>query len=191
MAKYGAKYIRWAPFANTNPEPDDGVPNYGAAVSLSKLVKVTDNPTFTEGKFFADNELAEYTSEFSELGVDIEISDMANDNAAVIFGATSEESTGLDYTVNDTAPYGGLGFVSQKQVDGVKSFVGIFYPKLKATPQGEEYDTKGDSINYSAAKVKFIGKACNSGLWKRISPPHSTFAAAKTWLDGQFTAQGT
>ena len=50
MAKYGAKYLRFAPFADTTPEPDAALPNYGAPIDVGGLVKVTDAPAFNEGK---------------------------------------------------------------------------------------------------------------------------------------------
>ena len=37
MAKYGAKYLRFAPFADTTPEPDGGTcRTYGAPIECSE-----------------------------------------------------------------------------------------------------------------------------------------------------------
>ena len=39
MAKYGAKYLRWAPFAETEPDADAAAfPKYGDPISLGSLV---------------------------------------------------------------------------------------------------------------------------------------------------------
>lgn len=51
MAKYGAKYLRWAPFAETEPDADAAAfPKYGDPISLGSLVKVTDSPASTKRK---------------------------------------------------------------------------------------------------------------------------------------------
>lgn len=180
--------MRWAPFAETNPEPDNSLPNYGTALSMAKLVKVTDAPTYAEAKQYGDDELAEYVSEFTENPVDVETTDLSNDTAAAIYGAKIDEtSKELSFDAEDNAPYGGFGFISLKMVEGKKSFVGIFYPKLKAQPQGEEFNTKGDSITFATAKMHFVGSPAKNGVWKVISEDFSTLDAAKTWVDGKLS----
>ena len=45
MAKYGAKYLQWAPFYTSDPDKDTAAfPKYGTPLNLGSLVKVTDNP---------------------------------------------------------------------------------------------------------------------------------------------------
>ena len=84
MAKYGAKYLRWAPFAETTPDADAAsFPKYGDPISLGALVKVTDSPSFNEAKAFGDNALEEHVNEFKECGVAVEVTELANSPAAV------------------------------------------------------------------------------------------------------------
>ena len=85
MAKYGAKYIRWAPFAETTPETDGELPDYGTPVSIGELIKVTDAPTFNEAKLYGDNALQIYVNEYKECSVDVEVTDISNANAAAIY----------------------------------------------------------------------------------------------------------
>ncbi|MEA5151597.1 MAG: major tail protein [Oscillospiraceae bacterium] len=184
MAKYGARYIKFGAIAS---EADGALPTYETAIGLEKLVKVTDSPTYAEGKLYADDGLCEYASEFTENSIDVEISELSNAIAKAIYGATEGADTNLVFGADDTAPYGGFGFISLKSVDNVKSFVGVFYPKVKAQPQSEEFSTKGDSIAFTTGKIKFSGTAAKNGAWKIVSPVQTTLAAAKTWLDGMFT----
>lgn len=177
MAKYGAKYIRWA------PKTEGG---YGSAIALGKLIKVTDAPKFAEGKLYADNTLAEYAAEFVEADIDVEVSDVPTAAAAAIFGATTDEQGNVHYGSEDSAPNGGLGFVSCKVVDGTKSFVGVFYPVVKGVLDGDEYQTKGDSITFSTGKLKLKASAENtSSDWKVESKALQTEEAAKAWVDAQ------
>ena len=149
MAKYGAKYLQWAPFAAENPDAlETAFPKYGDPISLGALVSVTDTPTFNEAKMYGDNALKEHVNEFKECGVAVELTDLANSVASAVLGATISEETenDLEFSAEDNAPYGGLAFYINKMVDGVKSYHGIYYPKLIASMQGTAYTSKGDSI---------------------------------------------
>ncbi len=190
MAKYGARYIRFAPFAATNPEPDNAYPNYGQAVSISKLVKVSDNPDLQEAKHFADDEMDEYAADADGADVDLEISDLSNDNAHIILGAEQDESGDIAFG-DDTAPYGGLGFVCCKQVNNAKQYHGIVYPKVKAAMQGEGDETKGDQINFQNGKLKFRATKAKIGKWKRISAAKNTPELAKAWVDQKLGASAS
>lgn len=190
MASKGCKYIQWAPFAATNPEPDAALPNYGTPVNLGALSKVTDTPAFNEAKSYGDNALAEYASEFKECPIDIEVTELTNAVASGIFGGTidTENASDLKFGASDVAPYGGLAYIVCKQVNNVNKYQGIYYPKVKAAMQGEEYTTKGDSITLTGGKIKFTSSACNSGDWKIKSADLDTEAAAKTWVDAKIKA---
>ena len=188
MAKYGAKYIKWAPTATT---PDDALPTYGTAESLSKLVKVTETPNFSEGKQFGDNELCEYAKEFVDADLAIEVTDQTPAGAAALYGAAVDSGTSgtgnVTYKSTDTQPYGGLAFYACKMVNGVKKYVGHFFPLVKASLSEEDFETKGDSITFVNSKINFKALACNSGAWHITSAELTTEAAAKTWVDGRFS----
>lgn len=192
MASYGAKYIKWAPFADTDPESGNGYPKYGKALVLSKLVKVTDNPTYAEGKLYADDELAEHASDFVENNIDIEVTEISNEMAKAIFGAAiDEESEDLEFGSNDAAPYGGLAFTTSKMINGKKRYQGIYYPKNKSAMQGEEYNTKGESITFGTGKMKLKGTIAKNNKWKVKSKLLETEAEAKAWVDKKLPDAGT
>ena len=186
MAKYGAKYLQWAPFAAENPDAlETAFPKYGDPISLGALVSVTDTPTFNEAKMYGDNALKEHVNEFKECGVAVELTDLANSVASAVLGATISEETenDLEFSAEDNAPYGGLAFYINKMVDGVKSYHGIYYPKLKASMQGTAYTTKGDSITLSGGSLNFTAAAPMNGKWKVESDDFPTEAGAKAWVD--------
>ena len=114
MARYGAKYIRWAPFAEQNPEPAGAFPSYGTAIGLAEMQKVSDNPNFAEGTQYGDDGLQEYMNEFRDADVDIEVTDLPVDIEKPVLGVTHTAKTGSIVCVNvaDNPPYGGVGFVS-------------------------------------------------------------------------------
>lgn len=191
MASYGAKYIKWAPFADTDPDESTAAfPKYGTPLSLGALQKVTDSPTFNEGKIYGDDVLDEYASEFKECSVDVEITELTNETASGVTGAEidSDEEGDLHFNVGDTAPYGGKAFYIKKLVKGKAKYQGIYYPKVKATMQGEEFTTKGESITLTGGKLKFLASACAKGDWKVKSALMDTEEAAKAWVDGKIKA---
>lgn len=186
--KYGAKMLQWAPFAESNPEPADALPNYGSAVNLGALNRVSDSPAYNEAKGYGDNALKVHVNEFKECPVDVEVTELSNENAAAVFGAllASGEAGDLHFGSEDNAPYGGLAFYISKMLDGGKKvYQGIFYPKLKAAMQGEEYATKGDSITLTTSKIHFLAAAANSGDWKILSKDFTTESEAAAWVNGK------
>lgn len=190
MAKYGAKYLRWAPFASTDPEPENALPNYGSPISMGALVKVTDAPAFNEGKLYGDNALAEYVNEFKECPVDVELTELSNAVAAGMLGATLTAGDGaeLQFAAGDNAPYGCLGFYISKKVNNINKFQGVFYPKAKAAMQGDEYATQGDGVTLTGGKLKLTASPAKNGQWKLMSDDLDSEDEAKTWVDGKVKA---
>lgn len=188
MATYGAKYIK---FASLKTEPDDAIPTYENAVQIAELQKLTDNPTYSEGKQYGDDRLVEYVSEFNEADVDVEVTDLDNQMQSTIFGATlSGENVNeeLAFGGSDIAPYGGLGAVICRMRHNVRTYQGILYTKVKATMQGEEFTTKGDSITLSGGKLKFKATEPKYGKWKIKSAMFPTLEAAQSWVDAKLPA---
>lgn len=184
MATYGAKYIRFAPMAT---EPADALPTYAGAIGLAELQKVSDNPNYIEAKQPGDDRTVEYMREFVDADIDVETTDLDNDIQHAVFGARlsgdKEGEKDLIFGVDDSAPYGGLGFVVCRIRKNVKSYQGVLYTKVKAAMQGEEYSTKGDSITLTGGKLKFKGLAPECGDWKIKSPHYATAAEAIAWID--------
>ena len=191
--QYGAKMLQWAPFAESDPEPAGALPKYGTPMNLGALNKVTDSPTFNETKGYGDNALKVHVVEFKEAGIDVEVNELANAAASALFGATleAEEGQDLHFGAEDNPPYGGLAFYINKMLEGnVKVYQGLYYPKVKASVQGAEYSTKGESITLTNSKIHFLASACNSGDWQIKSKDFTTEAEAVSWVNEKIKAAG-
>lgn len=188
MARYGARYIKWGKFADDQTSAANGFPSYEAAIALAELQKVTDQPNFNEASQYGDDGLQEYVNEFKDADVDIEITDLPVDVEKPVLGVTRTAKSGdlVCLTGDDNPPYGGLGFVSCIIRKNVRQFQAILYPKMKATMQGEEYSTKGDSLTLSGGKLKFKAAAIDSGVWKAKSKYLATEQEAKALVDALF-----
>lgn len=191
---YGAKYIKWAPFAAENPEPAGKLPSYGTAVSLGPLNKVSDTPAFNEGKGYGDNALQVYVNKFKETVLAVETTEVPREAMSAVSGTTIEtgEHKNMRFRDADKAPYGGLGFFVNLLLTGNRDVCkGVFYPKVKAMLQGVEYNTNGENITLSTSKLQFTGAACASGDWKIESELFDTEEEAQAWVDGMFTGAST
>lgn len=182
---YGAKMLMWAPFAETDSEPAGSLPKYGTARELGELNRVSDTPAFNEAKAYGNNVLGRYVNKFREVPIDVTILDMTNENAAAVTGAAIDATAGnnLKFSVNDNAPYGGLAFYVNELLSGnVNAFKGIYYPKVKASMQGQEYATMGESITLTAKTLRFMGAAAKDGTWKVESEYFTTEDEAAAWV---------
>lgn len=192
--EYGAKYIRWAPFAAENAEPAGKLPTYGTAVGVGSLNKVTENPTFNEAKGYGDNHLVVYLNKFKEAAIGVEVTEIPREVLSSVSGAEIEQGDheNIWFGDNDKPPYGGMGFYVNMILDDKRDVcMGLFYPKVKAMLQGGNYNTNGENITLSTGKLQFTAASCNNGKWRCYSELFDTEAKAAAWVDGMFTGTST
>lgn len=187
MAIYGAKGLTFFPFADSDAdESAETYPKYKAGLSLGPLVAVTDTITNSEARNYGDNELQEYVSEFQEIGIDVEVTEVPLSAAAAVLGASLESGGDLAHGAEDKAPYGGLGFYVNKltREKGVqkKMYQGVFYPKVKANRVGATYNTKGQNISFANGKLHFVGSTAANGKYQVFSKNFDTESEAAAWV---------
>lgn len=187
MSQYGAAYLQWAPFAKDSPEPEDALPIYGDPINLGALKKVTDAPTFSEVTAEGDNITQDSVAEFTGGTVDAEVTEVENAVAAAIYGtAAIGEDGDLVFADSDEPPYGGLAFYVNKVKGTRKFYQGVYYPKVKATPQGTEYTTQAKSgVTLTGGKIRFAWERPKFGKYLYKSKPLNTVAEAKAWVDAK------
>lgn len=178
MAKYGASDPY---FAIIKTEPENGLPTYEGGVKLARLISSSDNPTYSKAELYADNRLAEEVEEFVSASIEVSLDDVELKNKALIYGATLSEQQELEYKGSDTAPYGGYAFYAAKMKSGVKKYVGVFYPKVKASMGGVTHNTKGESITFAPDSVTFSASETEAYTWK-IEKEFTAEEEAKTWI---------
>lgn len=178
MANYGASNPY---FALIDTEPETGLPTYKQGVKIAKLISSADNPTFTTGVLYADDGKAEEVEEFVSASIDVSLDDVSLENKALVFGATIANEKELEHKSTDIAPYGGYAFYVRKMKNNKTRFLGIFYPKVKATQGGVTYNTKGESITFAPDAVTFSASETASYTWK-IEAEFETEALALAWV---------
>ena len=181
MAKMGAFYIQWAPFASTNAEPADALPNYGTPVIIGALQKVSYTVNKSEVSQYGDDVLQEYIGAVKDLVINVEIAQILLSSLAAMHGATG--STDIAFATTDNQPWGGLAFGVHYLISGVHKYQGVYFPKTKCTPVGDDFETKGESVQLAGGKLQFKGAEAKNHVYLVLSELLSTEAACKTWCD--------
>ena len=181
MAQMGLKYLAWAKIKD---EPEKTEPTYDSGKEIGKIVSLNVAIANSEGKLYANDQLAEYASEFSEGDLTAETDNISLEDQAAMLGATYNEEDGYVGGTGDTAPYGGIGGYQVLMVKGEKLFRSWVYPKVKAMQPDLDATTKGDSVSFGTQPIKMKVAATNSGKWI-YQKDFKTEEEAKTFVDGK------
>nr|DAQ51104.1 MAG TPA: tail tube protein [Caudoviricetes sp.] len=188
MAKYGASYLYFAPFAASNPDADAAkLPKYGTKVHLGSLITVVDNVNVQSAEISGDDAVEDRVDDVADYDVSTSVTELENAVASAVFGSNLSAEGDLSYSFDDEAPQGGLGFISKRRYKGKVFYKGIFYPKVQAVRQGVTYNTKGTSIQLTGDDLSFHGTTPACRKSKIESKALDTEAAAQAWVDGKFT----
>lgn len=156
MAIYGARNSFWAPWVADAQDTDPAkLPTYGPPKTFGQLNKVSDSPNFNEGSLPGDDQIVLYEKKFKDGTVDAESVFIPIEDAAIMFGASHDDSMGMAHGDDDNPPYIGYGFITHHTSKTASYWQAVFYPKLKANPTSKDYETRGDSINFKTDKLQF------------------------------------
>lgn len=185
MAVFGCCYPRFAPFQGE--EPTDAKPTYGTVIGLGTLVSANVTVNIATGELYGDNKIVEKVSEFASGEAAIETDDVSLEDAATIYGATYSEEGGLVDNDGDTPPYGGLAYYKTLQLNGVTTYEGYFYPKVKANLGNDSTSTKGSSITLNSTSITFSIFPPNIGDWRKRKR-FTEEADVQSWCNSNFAA---
>ena len=156
---------------------------YSDGFRCGKAVNTDITPNYNEGSLFGDNQLQEYAKEFKDADINLGVTELPLKSADTMFGHTVDEETKtITYKANDDSNYVGYGIYANEVVNSVKSFVGVFLPKVKFTEAAESYTTKGDSIEFKTPALTGKAYALEDGTWKE-KKIFETEAEVQSWLE--------
>lgn len=142
MAMKGVQYPIVAKYAIV-----DGQVEYTEGKVLSRAIKFEAKKTVSEDKIQSDNVDSEIDSEITAIVISENVDDLSLENEAYLFGHTYEEATGLKIGKDDVAPYVGHGVIGTRVKAGKKSYLAVWYNKVKFAPYDETYDQKQNGFN--------------------------------------------
>lgn len=188
MANVGVRYAKWAPVTD---EPSAAVPQYGDVIALPGLVSVQDTPNYNSVKQYGDDKTMNHLDGFKDCTLACEVTEMAVASAAKLYGETftpgETSSPGTKTSkATDNAPYGGFGFIRCTYTDASgRGYIGVYYPKVKATKGGHTYTTEGETIAFAGDPFTLTAEACKSDVWVEESEPFSSETDAQAWVDAR------
>lgn len=142
-----------------------------------------DNP------LYADDEIAENDNGITGGQISVNIDDLADEDAATLFGLVKNADTD-EYTETDAAaPYVGYGYIRVKVKGGAKSYQAMWIHRTQFGMNSENSQTKGQQITWQTPELvgEIMGAQIdNTGATSyRTRYTAATYEAAKTWLFGK------
>lgn len=186
MATYGARNSFWAPWkADTLDNDPDKLPAYEAPKTFGQLNKVTDSPNYIDGSLPGDDQIVLYEKKFKDGTVSPESVFIPIEDAATMLGASYDDEMGMAQGDDDNPPYIGYGFITHHVGKTKRYYETVFYPKLKANPEGKDYETRAGNINFATDKMAFHWEspACRK---HKIIKDFETEAAANAYIQALF-----
>lgn len=163
-----------------------GGPVYGVAKKPGKAITCNVAITNNSAMLYADNALAESDTSFQSGTVTIGLDKDDIDTQAELLGHTVTSGV-IVRNANDVAPYVGLGRIVTMIVNGEKKYRVEFLSKVKFSEPSQTDNTKGESIEFGTVELEGIVGTLADGTWSKAES-FDTAAAAKTYLEGLFTA---
>ena len=175
MATVGLKDLFVAPIT----VGAEGAETYGTPRRLAKAIKAGLKVNYAEGTLHADDAVDEYEKEFVDGELTLNVNDLLPADTAFLFGHEQDSDEVVYAGETDDPPYVAIGFRARKP-GGKYRYVWLY--KVKFSTPDEEYETKGDGIDYKTPEIvgKFIKRP--DGKWKAdyTATPDDTVAA--TWF---------
>lgn len=187
MASVGVSYPRYAIYSNNGTTV-----TYSAPASLGKATTVNLSIDASDSNIlYADNAPAESAKTFAGGTIKIGTDDLYDDAAVAIFGLTKNTlttpaaATEIVDSVDQTAPYVGVGFVIKKIQGGVTKWVGVVLKKVQFSDPGYDIATQGESIDWQTPETEgtIFRDDSTANEWRRRAT-FDTEANAKSYVDG-------
>lgn len=176
MATIGLKDLYVAKITSAD---DVAVPTYATPVRLAKAIKVDLSVETAEAALYADDSIDAVEREFVGGEIKLNVNDLSNENLALLLGWETDSDGVLYGSANATAPYFAIGFRAKKP-GGKYKYLWIY--KAKFAAPAENYETKGNSINFVTPEIsaKFMARA--DGRWKADYTALETDQHAQAWF---------
>lgn len=142
-----------------------------------------DNP------LYADDEISENDNGIVGGQITVNIDDLADEDAAMLFGLEKVAESN-EYTETDAAaPYIGYGYIRVKVKSGKKSYQAMWIHRAQFGMNAENSQTKGQQITWQTPELvgEIMGAQIdNTGATKyRTRYTAETYEAAQSWLYGK------
>lgn len=156
----------------------------GKVIAKAIAANVTWNRV--NNPLYADDEISENDNGIIGGQITVNIDDLADEDAAMLFGL-EKDASGDGYTETDAAaPYIGYGYIRVKVKGGEKSYQAMWIHRAQFGANAENSQTKGQQITWQTPELvgEIMGAQIdNTGTTKfRTRYTAATYEAAQSWL---------
>lgn len=185
--KIGLKYFKYSKVTVTEDASGNETETYGTVKKAAKAMSLSVTVNRSNAKGYADDAAAESDLSFIDGSMTLEGDDLQNEVIADLCGATldsGQSGTGdLTFKDDDTPSYIRFGTVVPMVKNGERAWFGLIFTRVKFAPPEDNYQTKGQSVEFRGWSMTGDILKNASGIWKIQSARKTTEAAAVTWLD--------
>lgn len=172
MATIGLRDLYRAPITVGS----DGSEQYGTPVRMAKAISAELAVEVAEAILYADDGADEVVKEFVSGEITLNVNDLLPADLAALLGQKQDDDNVVYASDTDEAPYFAIGFRAKK-TGGMYKYIWLY--KVKFAIPDENYQTKGDSIEFTTPEIvgQFIKR--DDGLWKaeHVAMPDNEVAA--------------
>lgn len=176
MATIGLKDLYYA----TVTEGEQGAETYGTPEKLAAAISAELSVEASEATLYADDMLMDSVKEFASGTLTLGVDDLPPEKLAALLGQTLDTNKVAYAGGDDTAPYVAIGFRARK-ANGQYRYIWLY--KVKFSPPGESYNTKGDSIEFQTPEIEGQIMTRADGLWKADYVGQEDDEVAEAWFD--------
>lgn len=193
MAYIGMRHPVFAPVESYEPGTEI---SYGEGVVLGKAIGATLTLQRADGSLYADDEKAEADNSVTGGTVSLELDDIKHEDAVKALGIikrTVGEQT-VYSTSGRAAPYGGCGWLRERKLNGVISYVIQWVHRLQLGQNTKNAATKGQTITYQTTTLdgEVLGAQVDESMetYYVDEIPVETVAEGIAWLDAKANVNG-
>jgi len=133
---------------------------YAVPKQLSPAVSSNIVPNFTTTPLYGDDRIVHVDEALGDIDVEIAITDLTDEDYALLMGVTANSDGVIEDSTNDQAPYVALGFEMAKPEGGVAL---RWYYKGKFQKPSENSTTKSETTTFQTPTItaKFMAREDN------------------------------
>lgn len=184
--KIGLKYFKYSKVTVTDDGNGNETETYGTVKTASKAMTLSVSVNRSNVKGYADDSVAESDLSFIDGSITLEGDDFSNETIADLCGATLDGgqngSGDLSFSGDDAPGYVRLGTVVPMVKAGTKAWTGLIFTRVKFGAPEDNYQTKGQSVEFRGWSLTGDIMRNASGIWKIQSARKTSEADAVSWL---------
>lgn len=161
---------------------DEATKKYADCFMCGEAITVNVTPNYNTAKLHSNNRLSDVMREFKDGSITLGTDRLPAKASEVCFGhEVGEEGRRVTYRTGDDGVFVGVGFYVDERVDGKTKYTATVVYKAKFSESANEYNTKGENIEFKTPVMDGDIAGLKTGEWKDTYT-FDTKAEADKWL---------